>query len=305
MSEAACPFCPPRADRVFHSGNLVVGLWDGFPVSHGHALLTPRRHVATWFEATQAERTELMEAISIAREKIGERYRPDGFNIGFNVGAAAGQTVFHLHVHVIPRYDGDVADPRGGVRHVLPCKANYQTTEEMDGAVEDAAIPFARPLQCDAVVGDQDANATGDVAAFGERMLQLLDQTRRVATYKYAVLLGLIDLCLEHATATDGPSTVLTTQELAEKVLQLYWPHTAPFHGKGNWQGVLKQNTGGQAEILSAIRKFREHFAADPSEQRSRAQGVTSAREVTVRCVVGSIKVSGSHALTAVAIRLT
>jgi len=104
---------------------LVLGLWDGYPVSPGHALIVTRRHVADWFDATDAERTELTAATAVARSRIVEQHRPDGFNIGVNVGDAGGQTVPHLHVHVIPRYAGDVGDPRGGVRYVLPAKANY------------------------------------------------------------------------------------------------------------------------------------------------------------------------------------
>ncbi len=122
---SACPFCTPDSARTFHEDALIVGLWDGFAVSPGHALLVLRRHVATWFDATPEEQAALVRGIDVARARILERHRPDGFNIGINVGHAAGQTVFHLHVHVIPRYDGDVPDPRGGVRHVIPSKANY------------------------------------------------------------------------------------------------------------------------------------------------------------------------------------
>jgi superfamily II DNA or RNA helicase/HKD family nuclease len=90
-------------------------------------LLVPHRHVATWFEATVEEQQELLQAIEMARDVITKTYPvPDGFNIGINVGEAAGQTVFHLHVHVIPRYKGDVPDPTGGVRAVIPGKANYR-----------------------------------------------------------------------------------------------------------------------------------------------------------------------------------
>lgn len=122
---ADCPFCPPPKERVFHEAPLVLGVWDGFPVSPGHALLVPRRHVATWFEASTDERAALTEAIEVAREVILARHRPDGFNVGMNLGAAAGQTVPHLHLHVIPRYAGDVEDPRGGVRWVVPARAAY------------------------------------------------------------------------------------------------------------------------------------------------------------------------------------
>jgi superfamily II DNA or RNA helicase/diadenosine tetraphosphate (Ap4A) HIT family hydrolase/HKD family nuclease len=125
MTDPSCPFCSLPEDRLFHDGRLVVGLWDLFPVSPGHALIVPRRHVASWFEATDAERTELMAAVDDARRAIEQTYQPDGYNLGINIGPAAGQTIFHLHVHVIPRYHGDVAAPRGGVRHVIPERADY------------------------------------------------------------------------------------------------------------------------------------------------------------------------------------
>ena len=94
-------------------------------MSPGHALLILRRHVATWFDASRSEQVALIEAIDQAKSIINREHAPDGYNIGMNCGAAAGQTVFHLHVHLIPRYQGDVADPRGGVRHVIADKANY------------------------------------------------------------------------------------------------------------------------------------------------------------------------------------
>lgn len=120
-----CPFCAPNPGQVIFESELCIGLWDGFPVSEGHALVIPRRHVATWFDATPAEQSALLSGIERVRQEILRRYQPDGFNIGINVGAAAGQTIFHLHIHVIPRYRGDVPDPRGGVRHVIPRKGNY------------------------------------------------------------------------------------------------------------------------------------------------------------------------------------
>lgn len=110
MTGATCPFCDPPEGRRFHDGRLVVGLWDQFPVSPGHALLIPRRHVATWFDATAEERSELTAAIEAVRIAIEREHRPDGYNIGINLGEAAGQTIFHLHVHVIPRYWGQGHD---------------------------------------------------------------------------------------------------------------------------------------------------------------------------------------------------
>src|SRR5262245_61572840 len=125
LSSAACPFCSPESKRVFFRGSCVYGLWDGFPVSPGHALLIPFRHIATWFDATDVERAELLTALEEARGVIERAHRPDGYNIGINIGEAAGQTISHLHVHVIPRYQGDVDEPRGGVRGVIPGKAMY------------------------------------------------------------------------------------------------------------------------------------------------------------------------------------
>jgi diadenosine tetraphosphate (Ap4A) HIT family hydrolase len=110
--ESPCPFCAVSPERIFHTGALTVGLWDAFPVSTGHALVLPRRHVASWWEATEEEQRELIAGLAIAREEILKRHQPDAFNIGWNIGPVAGQTVFHLHVHIIPRYKGDVADPR-------------------------------------------------------------------------------------------------------------------------------------------------------------------------------------------------
>ena len=120
-----CPFCSPDPEAIFLEEELVLGLWDRYPVSPGHALLVPRRHVAGWFDASEPEQAALTRALEKARAAILERHQPDGFNIGINSGEAAGQTVPHLHVHLIPRYLGDSDDPRGGVRFVRPDKAKY------------------------------------------------------------------------------------------------------------------------------------------------------------------------------------
>jgi ATP adenylyltransferase len=121
----SCPFCEPPAGSAFLETRLARGLWDGFPVSPGHALIVPRRHIARWSDATEDERHELTAAIAEVQRIIEEQHQPAGFNVGFNDGPAAGQTVGHLHIHVIPRYDGDVPDPRGGIRLVIASKARY------------------------------------------------------------------------------------------------------------------------------------------------------------------------------------
>ena len=129
MAPADCPFCNPEPDRVFHESGLVIGLWDRYPVSPGHALLVTRRHVGGWFDATPEEQQALTSALAPATAAIEETHRPDGYNIGINSGKDAGQTVPHLHMHLIPRYQGDSDDPRGGVRRLFPDKACYWQPE--------------------------------------------------------------------------------------------------------------------------------------------------------------------------------
>ena len=120
-----CPFCSIEHHRIVFSTEHVVGLWDAFAVSPGHLLVVPRRHAETWDDLHEIEKASVWHAIDRAIETIKRDHAPDGFNVGFNSGAAAGQTVYHFHLHIIPRYAGDVRDPRGGVRHVIPNKANY------------------------------------------------------------------------------------------------------------------------------------------------------------------------------------
>ena len=125
MTKPSCPFCPPAPGRIVAGDGLALVIRDGFPVSPGHRLILPRRHVGSYFEATAAERESLLRLLDEAKAALDAEFRPDGYNIGINDGSAAGQTVPHLHLHLIPRYAGDRADPRGGVRWVLPEKAKY------------------------------------------------------------------------------------------------------------------------------------------------------------------------------------
>ena len=119
-----CPFCSIDENRVAFSNESVIAIWDGFPVSRGHLLIVPRRHTPGWSNLEPIERSAILEAIEQAYAIISERFRPDGFNVGFNENSAAGQTIFHFHLHVIPRYADEIADPRGGMRHVIPENAN-------------------------------------------------------------------------------------------------------------------------------------------------------------------------------------
>lgn len=115
----------PRSEWVA-SNDLAFAIRDKYPVTPNHTLVIPKRVAATWFDATWDERVALIELVDEVKRMLDAGSpRPDGYNIGMNVGPAAGQTIPHLHIHVIPRYRGDVPDPRGGVRHVIPGKGNY------------------------------------------------------------------------------------------------------------------------------------------------------------------------------------
>ena len=121
----ACPFCTLVPERILVSNLHGVVYRDGFPVSPGHTLIIPRRHVASFFEIDAKEREALLALLEDAKRRLEKEFHPAGYNIGINDGAAAGQTVPHLHIHLIPRYKDDVKDPRGGVRWVIPDKADY------------------------------------------------------------------------------------------------------------------------------------------------------------------------------------
>lgn len=120
-----CPFCTLPAERITVADAFTLVIRDGFPISPGHTLIIPRRHVASFFDITREERAALFTQLENAKFALDSEFAPDGYNIGINDGSAAGQTVPHLHIHLIPRYAGDLPDPRGGVRWVIPDKADY------------------------------------------------------------------------------------------------------------------------------------------------------------------------------------
>jgi len=125
-SKDACIFCRPsnRLEYIAESSNTLA-IFDGFPVSQGHALVVPKIHIADYFDLEKTVQHELWESVSFVKDLLQKRYNPDGFNVGININQAAGQTVFHCHIHIIPRYTGDVKNPRGGVRHIIPKKGFY------------------------------------------------------------------------------------------------------------------------------------------------------------------------------------
>ena len=120
-----CPFCTLPKERIQLVNDLGVVIRDGYPISLGHTLIIPKRHVGSFFELQKDEHDALMKLVDEAKQDLDTEFQPDGYNIGINDGEAAGQTVPHLHIHLIPRYQGDQDDPRGGVRWIIPEKAKY------------------------------------------------------------------------------------------------------------------------------------------------------------------------------------
>lgn len=122
-----CPFCNINnaKDDIVWESKYSIAILDRYPVSAGHTLVIPKRHIKSYFDLTQDEVTDLWSMVNDVKEALNYMYEPDGYNIGINIGEAAGQTIPHCHIHVIPRYKGDVEDPLGGVRGVIPEKQKY------------------------------------------------------------------------------------------------------------------------------------------------------------------------------------
>lgn len=118
-----CPFCEP-ADIVLQN-KLSYAIFDRFPVSPGHMLIIPKRHFPDYFQITEDERKAVFDLLNECKSYLDEKYKPDGYNIGINCGEVAGQSIWHVHIHLIPRYKGDVKNPRGGVRGVVPERRIY------------------------------------------------------------------------------------------------------------------------------------------------------------------------------------
>ena len=119
-----CIFCNPERE-ILARNESAIAVFDTYPVSPGHALVLPLRHVATIWDLNAAEYDDCFRLVRAVQPLLAARFSPDGFNVGANCGEAAGQSVWHAHLHVIPRYKGDTPNPRGGVRHVIPLKGSY------------------------------------------------------------------------------------------------------------------------------------------------------------------------------------
>lgn len=124
-----CAFCKLKEaidkDRIIYEDSDWLAVLDNYPVSEGHTLLIPKRHCETFFDLSDVENQYFIATLNVVKGILDGRYNPDGYNIGMNCGEAAGQTVMHCHIHIIPRYKGDCENPRGGVRGVIPSKQSY------------------------------------------------------------------------------------------------------------------------------------------------------------------------------------
>lgn len=118
-----CPFCGDP--EIVIKNDLAFAHFDSYPVNPGHCLVITRRHVGEYFQATAEEKAAIWALVDEMKTVVDREYHPDGYNIGVNIGKAAGQSIPHLHIHLIPRYTGDMEDPRGGVRGVIPDKQKY------------------------------------------------------------------------------------------------------------------------------------------------------------------------------------
>lgn len=125
LADKKCPFCDITADRIYMQNDVALALSDAFPVTEGHKLIVPKRHVRSIFDLSEEEQAAVWRLVAQVRAKLTGELHLDAFNIGVNDGQAAGQTVPHAHIHIIPRREGDSPDPRGGVRWIKPEKAKY------------------------------------------------------------------------------------------------------------------------------------------------------------------------------------
>lgn len=122
----ACVFCEIIKENYVLENDFFYAIFDKYPVTEGHLLVIPKRHVETLFELNESERAELLDFVEQGKKKLDQQFSPVGFNFGVNQGESAGQTIPHLHLHIIPRYKGDMEDPEGGVRGVIPEKQKYR-----------------------------------------------------------------------------------------------------------------------------------------------------------------------------------
>ena len=204
---AGSPFLDVPASEHIAGNRSAFAIYDRFPVSDGHALVVSRRLIADWWEATPDERSDLFELVERVKAILDVAHAPDGYNVGFNAGPAAGQTVPHLHVHVIPRYLGDVPDPRGGIRHVIPERGNY------------LVAPSLVPTAVAGDVGRSPQLFDGEDRALELELIRCLrdpayDHADLVVSFIMRSGLSLVDEALQDAHERGASVRILTTDYL-------------------------------------------------------------------------------------------
>ena len=126
----ACPFCHLSKEQIILENELALAFYDKYPVQQGHMLIIPKRHAPTYFDATPEEIAAIHQLAHEGKAWLDKKFQPQGYNLGVNIGYYGGQTVMHLHLHLIPRYPGDIEDPRGGIRKAIPNLVPYPPEAE-------------------------------------------------------------------------------------------------------------------------------------------------------------------------------
>ncbi len=295
QGDSGCPFCDVAPSRIVASNAEAVAVLDAFPVSRGHTLVVPRRHVPSWWGTTAAQRAAVDALVLQCKALLDDRYRPHGYNVGFNDGAVAGQTIFHAHVHLIPRYPGDATDPRGGVRHVIPGRGNYLRAgpaqqwqpahplvalaqrDETSATPSPSALQEASSRTAASAAAQAEAASPAEAAASAteqadlvQRVLAVLNEGRRSATYKPALLLALTELAVERSQPA-APLT-LPLADVADRVMELYWPQTRPYPALD--APALRQGPGrSRLRITTALLQLRAKSGAGPGTPLGRVRG--------------------------------
>lgn len=197
-----CPFCNLEHNKVILQNNTCIGFFDLSPVSPGHLLIIPRRHAETFFDLTQDERSDMLKLLDEGKQLLDLKENPDGYNIGWNCGTAAGQTVMHCHYHLIPQFEGDTPNPRGGVRGVIPRKQHYEFDDfekpEMPANVRIAQMvdsPAINQLINGELGYHQDIDQT-------KEMLRKVLENKQEAVFVYqnsSQILGFIHVAMYHS----------------------------------------------------------------------------------------------------------
>jgi superfamily II DNA or RNA helicase/diadenosine tetraphosphate (Ap4A) HIT family hydrolase/SOS-response transcriptional repressor LexA len=273
------PFLSRSPDEWVASNELAFAIHDAFPVSPGHTLVVPRRLIATWFEATPEEQAALFALVEVVRRQLEDGTpRPDGYNIGINVGAAGGQTVPHLHVHVIPRYQGDVDDPRGGVRHVIPGKGNYLTERPRALATGSHRDPFLGHLRPLLEQAQQVAIVAAFVQASGLELIREIVLRRLAQGARFRLVTGdylnitqvaALENLLDWSRTQSGFEARVVETGLLDRGTQSFHPKSWRFEGPGLGAAFVGSSNLSRSALTTGVEwNLRMDRGDDPAAYR-------------------------------------